>query len=174
MPGDGGRVGGLVELEVLGVVLLLLLLLGVVLGHGGRGRGDEDARSVGAMSCAASLQGGSCELRCWYVGSSIPADVFISRQILEMPIRLGLRGLGAECWLFGRGWRFLEASLRSRFTNWLHDIRRGRKLLWHLTGFLWSTGQLRQGFLATNKSLNAGNDNRKQGPPLSVFSNRGL
>ena len=36
---DGGRVGRLVELEVLRVVgglLLLLLLLGVVLGHGGR------------------------------------------------------------------------------------------------------------------------------------------
>ena len=56
MPGDGGRVGGLVELEVLGVVLLLLLLLlGIVLGHGGRGWGYEDARLVGAISCVGSL-----------------------------------------------------------------------------------------------------------------------
>ena len=33
---DGGWVGGLVELEVLGVVGLLGLLLGVGLGHDGR------------------------------------------------------------------------------------------------------------------------------------------
>lgn len=33
MPGDGGRIGGLVELEILGVVGLLLW---VVLGHGRR------------------------------------------------------------------------------------------------------------------------------------------
>lgn len=38
MPGYRGRVGGRVELEVLGVVGLLLLL-GVVLGHHGRGWG---------------------------------------------------------------------------------------------------------------------------------------
>ena len=37
MPGEGCRVGGWVELEVLGVIGLLLL--GVVLGHGGRGKG---------------------------------------------------------------------------------------------------------------------------------------
>ena len=36
MAGDGGWVGGLVELEVLGVVGLLGLLLGVVLCHDGR------------------------------------------------------------------------------------------------------------------------------------------
>lgn len=35
MPRDGSRVGGLVELKVLGIVRLLLLR--VVLGHGGRG-----------------------------------------------------------------------------------------------------------------------------------------
>ena len=38
MTGDGGRVAGLVELEVLGVVGLLLL--GVILGHDGRNVGD--------------------------------------------------------------------------------------------------------------------------------------
>ena len=36
MAGHGSWVGGLVELEVLGIVVLLLLLLRVVLGHGGR------------------------------------------------------------------------------------------------------------------------------------------
>lgn len=36
MPGDGSWVGGLVEVEVLRIVWLLLLLR-VVLGHGGRG-----------------------------------------------------------------------------------------------------------------------------------------
>ena len=43
MPGDGRRVAGLVELEVLGVVGLLLL--GVVLGHGGRGRESRDCKA---------------------------------------------------------------------------------------------------------------------------------
>ena len=44
MPGDGRRVGGWVELEVLGVIGLLLL--GVVLGHGGRGSGKFEHKSL--------------------------------------------------------------------------------------------------------------------------------
>lgn len=43
VPGDGGRVGGLVELEVLRVVGLLLLR--VVLGHGGRRGGLGGCRA---------------------------------------------------------------------------------------------------------------------------------
>ena len=44
MPGDGGPVGGRVELEVL-VIVGLLLLLRVVLGHGGLGWSCGECRA---------------------------------------------------------------------------------------------------------------------------------
>lgn len=69
MARDGGSVGGRVELEVLRVVgLLLLLLLGVVLGHlAATCWGVEEtwgARWVGDSLCAMLIRMGSCKMGC--------------------------------------------------------------------------------------------------------------
>lgn len=99
MAGDGGWVGGLVELEVLGIVGGLLLLR-VVLGHCGPvldGLGGRVGLMLFLILEACWVVVVSCE------AGLLDALIYLAeawKWVLQMPV--GLKNLGAICWLFNR------------------------------------------------------------------------